>query len=153
MELIQSCWRKWIKDDLKEADKKLIDAQYNALKIEDWNTAKRIGEFAKEIEIFDGSHRNILDINYCQCLKWQGEKEALKNELQKFDESDLSPLYKLALSALKSDKDGFYENLKKAAIIKELKREDLYEWPLFRELREDHEYKVRVDEAFGQVNS
>jgi len=73
--------------------------------------------------------------------------------LIKFDESNLSPRFKVALSALKSDKDGFYENMKKAAAIEGpegIEEGEFHEWPLFRELRQDSEYEERIKKAFSK---
>ena len=115
--------------------------------------AERIGFFSKDIKVHDAASRHILDINYCQSLKWQGKKAELSAELKKFDESNLSPRFMVALSALKSNKDGFYENMEKAVAIGAMSKDDFDDWPLFRELRQDVEYDERIKKAFSQKSS
>lgn len=148
--LVQSCWRKWMKDDLDNADTSLIASIFELLMREEWSVAERIGFFSKDIKVYDAANRYILDINYCQSLKWQGKKAALGVELNKFDESNLSPRDKVALSALKGDKEGFYKNMEKVVAIGKITEEDFHSWPLFRELRQDVEYDERIKKAFSQ---
>ncbi len=152
--LIQSCWRKWMKDDLDNADTSLISSILDLLVREEWSVAERIGLFSKDIKVHNAASRHILDINYCQSLKWQGKKAELTAELtaelKKFDESNLSPKFMVGLSALKSDKDGFYKNMEKAVAVGEMSEDDFDYWPLFRELRQDIEYDGRLKKAFSQ---
>jgi len=142
---MQNCWRKWVKDELELADGYLITyAMYEALLGEKWGIAERLGLFSKECDVYNEASRLYLDINYCQSLKWQNKDTKLRQELEKFDVSVLSPKYLLAIAALKSDKDGFYKNIDKAIEVDEMVEEDFMEWPLFRELRKDDEYKQKI---------
>ena len=150
--LVQSCWRKWMKDDVKDADHSLISSIFELLTKEEWSVAERTGVFSKDIKVHDAASRHILDINYCQSLKWQGKNAELNAELNKFDESNLSPRFMVALSALKGDKDSFYENMEKAVAVEEMTEEDFRHWPLFRELRQDVEYDERIKKAFSKKN-
>lgn len=148
--IAQSCWRKWRKDDLDEADRSLIIIVYNLLKREEWKVGEKIGYLSKNMKICDASSRTMLDINYCQSLKWQGKKTELDVELKKFDESNLSPKYKVGLAALRSDKESFYKYAQQAVAIKEISEDDFYEWPLFREMRQDTEYKEKIEAILGR---
>ena len=148
--IIQSCWRKWMKDDLENADTSLINSILELLLREEWSVAEKIGLFSKDIKVSNAASRYVLNINYCQSLKWQGKKAELNKELDRFDESNLSPRFRVAMSALKSDKDAFYKHIEKAIAIEELAEEDFRHWPLFRELRQDDEYAGRVKKAFSK---
>ncbi len=150
--LVQSFWRKWMKDGVNEADKSLINYMVELLQREEWSIAERIGLFSKDIKASNKENRLILNINYCQSLKWQGKNAALDAELNKFDESKLKPKFMVALSALKSDKDGFYKNIEKAVARDEISQDDFDNWPLFRELRQDVEYDERIKKAFSKKN-
>jgi len=153
--LLQVCWRKWEKDDTKNADGHLIDDDiYDALMKENWTCAERLGLFAKGCDVTDQAHRLVLDVNYCQSLKWQGKEDELEKELKKFDVSALSPRFTLALYALKSDPDGFYRNIEKAIIVSEnkMRKKQFMEWPLFRELRKDPVYEDKIDAAFASIS-
>lgn len=151
--LIQCCWRKWKKDDINEANVSLRDSVYDALLEERWAIAERLGLFSKECDVGNQSNRLCLEINYWQSLKWQNKKDELEKELKRFDVSGLSPRYALALCALKSDRDGFYKNVKKAIITDKLTKEDLMEWPLFREFRRDPDFEKRIKRVFRSVST
>ncbi len=150
--LMECCWRKWRKDDIDDADGRLVNAMYYELKKEEWDVAERLGLYSKEkdFEAFNTANRLHLDINYCQPLKWNNKQKELDRELKKFDESTLSPKYIVAICALRSDKDGFYKNIEKAITIDDMQEEHFADWPLFRELRKDDEYWERVKESFGK---
>jgi len=150
--LLQCCWRAWEKDDIENADGELIEIIYDTLREEEWKVAERLGLFSKECKVYDERNRLYLDVNYCQSLKWQNKTEQLEKELEKFDVSSLGPKYILALAALKSDREQFYRNIKKAIAIDEIKKENLMEWPLFREFRKDPEYEKRIKKAFASAS-
>ena len=150
--LVQSFWRKWTKDDVSKADTGLIASIFELLVREEWSIAERIGLFSKDIKASDKESRLILNINYCQSLKWQGKNAALSAELNKFDEANLEPKFMVALSTLKSDKDGFYKNMEKAVARGQISQDEFDNWPLFRELRKDIEYDERIKKAFSKKN-
>jgi len=150
--LLQVCWRKWEKDDADTADGWLISDIYDALVKEKWALAERLGLFSKECKVTDQVCRLVLDVNYCQSLKWQGKKNELEEELKKFDVSVLSPKYALAFYALKSDADNFYKNVQNAITVDEMSEKDFMEWPLFRELREDPDYEERIKTVFRSIS-
>lgn len=147
--LVQCCWRKWKKDDIDPADTILISSLYDALSKEEWAVAERLGLFSKECDVYNEKSRLYLNINYWQSLKWQNKKEQLEIELNKFDASGLSPKYKLAIYALKSDSKNFYKNIKKAIISDDQTKDDFMEWPLYREFRKDPDYEKKIEEAFA----
>lgn len=149
--LSQCCWRKWRKDDVNNADSCLIKDMYDALTKERWTDAERLGLFSKECKVANKRNQLYLDINYCQSLKWQNKKDDLEQELRKFDVSTLSPIYILALCALKSDRQNFYKNVEKAIIVDKMQKGDFMEWPLFRELRNDPDYEQRIDTIFISI--
>ena len=150
--LIQNCWRKWKNDDIDNADYYLIRNMYDALCQEKWIVAERLGFFSKECKAFCESNRLYFDINYCLSLKWQNKKDKLEKELLKFDRTTLSPIYILALYALKSDRHNFYKSIEGAIIVDKIKENDFMEWPLFRELRKKPDYEERIKSAFISVS-
>jgi len=150
--LLQVCWRKWEKDDTDSADEKLIPDIYDALVKEDWMCAERLGLFSKGCVVTDQARRLILDVNYCQSLKWQGKEDELQEQLKKFDISALSPKFALAVYALRSDRDRFYNNLENAITVDKMSEKDFMEWPLFRELRKDPDYETRIETIFRSIS-
>lgn len=150
--LIQNCWRKWEKDTVNKADTSLNAAIYDALCAENWRVAERLGLFSKGCQISSQQLRLYLDVNYCQSLKWQGKKTELEKELKQFDVSTLSPIYLVAVSALKSDADSFYSNIENAIKVDNMKKDDFMQWPLFRELRQTPDYEDRIIAASESVS-
>jgi len=151
--LLQVCWRKWEGDDTGDADTRLITDIYDILVKEDWACAERLGLFSKECDVKDHADRLILDINYCQSLKWQGKQDKLEEEIKKFDISALSPRFILAVCALKSDRDGFYSNVENAIVVDGMQEEHFMEWPLFRELRKDADYGDKIHSILTSISA
>jgi hypothetical protein len=150
--LLQCCWRKWEKDDTANADNRLVLDIYDTLVKENWTCAERLGLFSKECKVTDQACRLVLDVNYCQSLKWQGKTNELEEELKKFDISALSPKFALALYALRSDRDTFYRNVENAITVDKMSEKDFMEWPLFRELRKDPDYETRIETIFRSIS-
>lgn len=150
--LIQNCWRIWIKEEIDLQFAQLNLAIYDFLVRGKWANAERLGLYSKTCRVTTASDRLFLDINYCQSLKWQGKEKELKKELENFDISSLSPLYILAISALKSDKKTFYNTIRKAIVTDKIEKEIFTKWPLFREFREDSDYEKNIEKAFKNVS-
>jgi len=150
--LMQSCWRKWKKEDVKFADEELISNSYSLLVQEKWSMAERLGLFSQTCSLGNEQNRLYLDINHCQALKWQGKKGSLEKEIKKFDISSLSPIYKLALHTLRSDRKNFYKHLKDAVIVDGLNKDAINQWPLFREFRKDPNYEKRTKRILRLVS-
>ena len=150
--LLQCCWRKWEKDDTANADNRLVLDIYDTLVKENWTCAERLGLFSKECKVTEQASRLVLDVNYCQSLKWQGKTNELEEELKKFDISALSPKFALALYALRSDRNRFYDSVKNAIIVDKMSEKHFMEWPLFRELRKDPDYEERIKAVFSSIS-
>ena len=150
--LLQVCWRKWEKDDTASADEQLILDIYDTLVKEKFTLAERLGLFSKECKVANQAYRLILDVNYCQSLKWQGKKDELEEELKKFDISALTPKFTLAVYALRSDRDRFYNNLENAITVDKMSEKYFMEWPLLRELRKDPDYETRIKTVFRTIS-
>lgn len=142
--IAQGCWRKWQKEEIEEADVSLIHIMYRQLLKEKWHLVEKLGYASKDMETKDVASRWTIDINYCQALKWQGKEAELQKEISAIDESSLSPKFKACLAALRGNRDDFYKYAEQAVMIDEMGDEAFDEWPLFRELRQDAEYKDKI---------
>jgi len=142
--IAQGCWRKWQKEELEEADTSLINTMYRQLQKEKWHLAEKLGYASKYMETKDVGNRRTIEINYCQALKWQGKEAELQKGISAIDESSLSPKFKACHAALRGNRDDFYKYAEQAVMIDEIDNEAFDEWPLFRELRQDAEYKDKV---------
>ncbi len=147
--LMQICWRKWMKNSVKDADRNLLSHLFQMRVDEEYDVLERIGLFVKEIKVHTAETRHELDMHYCLAIKEKGGKSELKAELSKFDESALTPHEMLYVSALKNDMDSFCENLKKAGSVIGMPKAAFYQDPFFKELRNNANYKKMIEEAFG----
>lgn len=150
---IQECWRSWHKDDINSADSELINICFNLLKEERWVSAQRIAKYGRSCEVSDDAHRYVIDFNYYQTLKWQGNTKELNKELDNLDLSSLRPVFILAYHTLKSDRTNFYKALRVAVGAEDIEKEDLKEWPLFREIRNDANYNRQINKIFRENKS
>ena len=148
--LMQTCWRKWLKGHTKDADINL-GSHLDGLALRGaYDVIERMGLFAKEVKIHSPGKRREIDMYYCLALKMKGKTSELKIELDKFDEASLSPQDMLYLSALKSDLQGFYENLGRSGALTGMAEVDFYHSPFFVEWSQDSNYHKRIEEAFGK---
>ena len=69
-------------------------------------------------------------------------------ELEKFDVSTLRPIYLLAYHALKSDIGNFYKHVKDAIILDSIDLNTFWDWPLFREFRDNPDYIKTIKSLF-----
>lgn len=146
--LIQSCWRKWDGDSVNGADLALIAIVYEALSKEKWQVAERLGCFGKECEAHNERNHLYLAVNYCQSLKWQGKNDELSKELEQFDPTSLRPIYLLAYYTLKSDIDNFFKYVKDAINVDNMGINSFFEWPLFREFRQNPNFMKTIKKSF-----
>lgn len=150
--IMQQSWRKWDKDDLYAADDALIDEIYKLLAREKWSIAEILCCFSKKLECANQAHRLMFDVNYCISLKWQKKHSLLAKELQALENSSLSPMFVLALDALRSDRSSFYQHIENAILVDKLGKFAFFDWPLFREFRKDPEYSAKINRALLKIN-
>jgi hypothetical protein len=147
--LMQICWRKWMKDSAKDADRNLLSHFFPMKVLGQYDVLKRLGLFAKEIKVHGDGTRHELDMYYCLAIKEKGESAKLKEELSKFDESTLTPHEMLYVSGLKNDIASFYENLKKPDSVKGMIKTEFLRDPIFKDFRSNDSYEKMIEEAIG----
>jgi hypothetical protein len=149
--LLQICWRKWVKEDLSEADTALMNIMYELTLKKEYDVLERVGLFSRQVNPYDTESRYIFDFIYYLSLKCQGKNQELESYLAKIDKSVLRPKLLVALSALYGDRDGFYNNLKKAAAIGDLTKSDFADSSLvflLNEFQQDEDYEKKFNEIF-----
>ena len=137
-------------EDFHEADTRLKFLIEKATSREKWNFTERLGLFSKNIRIQSDYDKNKILLYYCEALKMQSKGEELKKEIEIFNCIE-NPMFFAALCALKNDKDGFYTQIKKAAAVEKIEKNDLFdfrEWPVFNEFRRDENYKTNIEKIF-----
>lgn len=149
--IIQNAWRKLFKGEIEKANSMLVDKIYDFLVEEKWYLAEKLCRYGIECDTNNSLVKTVLLINYCQTLKWQNKTTLLKDKLKGIDTSMLDMSFIVAIDALKSDEESFYKHLKEAIILKKISKNDIFEWPLFREFRMNNNYARRVGAIYGNI--
>jgi len=130
---ILEMWKKAIKICPERVDTVMGEAYLQMLD-NNWRPAKYMFRYLLSESGIQAESKLMSQINYWQCMKWNGEYEEIKTEMENADFSAYSGKFQLALAALKSDKDAFFSILD-SIVPSEIQVEDVLEWPLFREMR------------------
>lgn len=151
LKLGQTLWRKILPDDLAEADKHLHRAQYDALYSHNWTRAKVFSEFGvKQHKRSSEIERRLGIVNYCIALKFSGDDESAKIELNKIDWSASINDFRLAQAVLQ---DRFVDAASLMIRIGEsgemVTKEAYHIWPLFHKFRESSEFITTYEKIYG----
>lgn len=148
--LIEQCWRKW--DHTEEArhrsDRVLVDSTYELLLEQNWDQVLKLAAYASTIKKMGEVERRIVAINSAIACKALGDFEKLNIILAEFDWSACALRFKIALCALRDQTDSLMKQITKAVASEEIKREDLEEWPLFKEFRNIEGFSEFMIELF-----
>tara|TARA_A100000171_G_C2126725_1_gene144004 strand:- start:713 stop:2011 length:1299 start_codon:yes stop_codon:yes gene_type:complete len=136
----------WKKDLPNDEDRSyfLMELNYNYLKRGKWETAK-----LPNIFLSNDAKQPTIPKTYAQLNCWLCDKrtkgiESIKPELEKIDFSDKAIVIQLALASLKEDYEIFFNLLPRAISSEELTVEDLYDFPMFEEMRDSERFKAFV---------
>ncbi|MCH8148050.1 MAG: hypothetical protein IH987_08680 [Planctomycetes bacterium] len=144
-------WRTALTDQIEQSEELLTDEIFGLLLREEWELAKKIGEFAitipkqkKDLQI------RISRINYAQALKWSGDNEGAMKALDAVDWSGSIRDLRLGVEVLREKHDDAAKLMREIGKRGELVREDGYrEWPVFREFRKTEQFKAAFKEIYG----
>jgi hypothetical protein len=130
----------------------LNEIVYRHLINERWQIAHDLSFFVKNDKQIDEAPRLIATINYWQSIKWQGKYDEIFEEIKKSDFSAKDEIYTLAKYALLDDENEFWKLLPELYKTKKIPEEYIYEWPLFRKLRQSRRYKRELKKMIGNDN-
>lgn len=151
LKLGQTLWRKILPDEIKEADKHLHRAQYDALYSHNWERAEVFGKFAVKLPKFSNEvMRCISIINYCIALKFSGDEVNAQKELDKVDWSASINDFRLAEAVLRDRFKDAASLMSRIGQSGELVNEANYHtWPLFKAFRESIEFITAYETIYG----
>lgn len=149
----QECWRTWSPKETESADITLNNVIINLLLEEKWSLAQKMSQYGEKSNPYNEEHRLLFYFNYCQSLKWQKKNKELEKELDKLDTSSLKPKYLAAHSALINDIPNFYKYVKKAVASGDLDKDHLFDWPIFREIRKNKNFRVKINRIFREIET
>jgi hypothetical protein len=89
----------------------------------------------------------VAQLNNWLCKKRMKKYDTIKQDIEKADYSDKKEIFQLALSALKEDKEEFFELLPIALDSRQINILRLEEFPIMEEMRATDEYKKFKEES------
>lgn len=134
--LLQQCWRKWRPDDRDSSEGFLVDFTFDALVEERYDAVIEIAKYASAIPFENESRKRRVCINHAIALRDSGRESEVESLLSQYDWSGFQLLFRVALCAVRAQEEHFYQLLPRAIAAGEVTRENLEEWPLFRNFRE-----------------
>jgi hypothetical protein len=146
--LIQNSWRKWLKEFEEVANAELIDLTYYGNIEKLYKMSEKIGLYGKDISTINNDFLFRINVNYCLSLKNQGKSKELKQEIEKIDISNLSPIYILAFHALQDNCVDALKYVRHAKSVDKLEFDSVMEWPIFEGLRKNEVFVEKVHKIY-----
>src|SRR5690606_16159417 len=146
-------WRKLKPDELEEADKHLNQVCYKLLIKGHNRLALNLLTFATDTlkKHVDQEMVCIFTINKALAHYLSNKKDECVKVLSKHDWSATSEVFKLAIAVLKDDNKRAFELMKSIGPSNEILDRDAYkEWPLFKLLRKESEFKDVYKDVFKE---
>lgn len=149
--LTHTIWRKLIKQDLEDADRKLNNLCYQLLVDKQFNLADILLDFAyKQPKHFNDLTRNLFTVNKALSLYLQNRKTEAATSINTKDWSASSDAFRLAHLVITEDFDSAYLLMKKIGKSGDVKMVEYRTWPLFNNIRKEQKFKEIYLEIFGE---
>lgn len=132
-----------------KADKLLINGSFEAIKYSQYESAEMILRYAYKLHLSSESSKLIILINLAQTMKWIKREEECEKILKEYDWESSNSLFRLCVSSLMSDFELFKNLLPIVVSEKLIKVSDIYEWPVFREIRKNKDFETLITQVFG----
>lgn len=127
----------------------LIDIAFDRLQEERWSVAEALSLFLTKDKQLPDRDQTTGQLNYWQCLKWQGRFEEVVDNVKSADFSAKDELYQLARHGLLDQAADFITLLPKVIKAGKLDRDKLMSWPIFKEIRKTEEF-AKFIESYGK---
>ena len=147
--LIQKCWRQWKKEKVNLANYAISGVIFEQLKRSEYKNVVELSEFALSLTGLEDRVKRIMTINRAIALRELSLFEQMNQLLDASDWSACSLEFQIALQVLRHDEASLYTSMEKALEGKVLSPEEIREWPLFLQLRENAEFQQWAEKAIG----
>ncbi len=151
LKLGQTLWRKLFPDEFLKANEHLEHPVYEALRIERWDRAIVLAEFAASVQ--NGASdldRRVRIINHAIALRFSGKIDECEAMLNSEDWTAAARDFKLAVEVL------FGRHYDAANLMRHigsegdlLKQKSYHVWPLFREFRKTQHFLDAYQDVYG----
>lgn len=151
VKLTHTIWRKLLKENLEDADRKLNDICFDLLSSGQFSLVDILLEFAcNQKQHHNEALKNVFVVNQALSQYLQGKKENAKNIIEKKDWSASSDDFKLAHLVLIEKFEDSYELMMKIGDDGEIDKENYMTWPLFYKLRKEDKFKETFQKIFNE---
>ena len=151
VKLTHTIWRKLLISDLENADSELNCVCYNLIDKRSFGLANILLQFANsQKKKHNNITENIFTINLALSRHLNNEQKEAQEILKKKDWSACSDEFKLAFEIIKKNYKTVYSLMKKIGENGNINKEEYREWPLFKKIREEREFKKVYKEIFKE---
>ena len=133
-------WKK-LEPENEHRGKYIMILGYDYLLKDNWKISRTANQFLYYDKKMPISHRTAAQLNVWLCDKEENGFENLIKEVKGEDYSDKSLLFQVALASLRKENDFCYKNLSKLLKSEDLMPEDLMEFPVLKEIRDDKRFE------------
>lgn len=149
--LTHTIWRKFLPEDLANADSALNDICYNLVNSGTFDLADNLLEFAvTQKKHHDDESKSIFIINASLSKYLQNESNCAEKYLKLKDWSSSGYDFKLAVAILRENNVDALDLIRKIGSTGEIKQTQYQQWPLFTRFRELQEFKNLYKEIFEE---
>jgi hypothetical protein len=138
------------KDLEDKIDTFLLNASFSNIQEGQYKCAYNILHYAHKLTLSKQSTKLRIIINLAQTYLWLDQKEDCEKLLERFDWSSTSSIFRLCVSALLNKIDEFKVQLPLVIAQQEIGISELFEWPVFRKMRENTDFPKWVEKASGR---
>lgn len=138
-------------EDEKRADGFLTQSAFTCIKERQYDAAEMILRYACNHHLKSEQSSLISKVNYAQTLKWMGRTAEAYEVLDSHDWSTCNYQFQLCVAAIRDDVSAFQDILPRAASDGGLSLNDMYDWPVFKTMRENEGFSSWVEAAFGMT--
>ena len=133
----------------EENDNSLNNAAYHNIKHEQLKSALYILEYAEKRTIKNTKIKWILKLNLAQTFNKLGKITECQELLNGSEWKVASSKFQLCVNSINENTEEFERLLVECAEKKEIQITDLYEWPIFDNMRKHECFKSWIEKAFG----
>ncbi len=146
-------WRKFMPEELEEADSNLIAIGYDTLHEENYKLTAMIFDFASQTlkKYFSESNRRIMVVNQAQAYKWSGNDNKAREIVAREDWSATSGKFRLAEAVILENYEKAYDIMQEIGLNhNEIGKSEYRDWPLFKEIRKENRFVELFEQIFSE---
>ena len=145
-------WRKVLPEQGEAADKHMNNLCYDLLVERHYKVTARLLDFACALRKFASEElRRLMVVNWAQAYKWLGDDQKCAEIMSREDWSASDDSFRLADAVLRDNVAEATRIMKRLGADHDLVSKEKYrDWPLFRKIRPNDEFRTTYKEIFGE---